>query len=59
MEQLKLILAVVLLLAYGAKRVIQKLSKKTTKPWWKESETLVFIVGEVILCAETVGALFG
>jgi hypothetical protein len=60
MENLKLILAVVLLVAYAGKRVWQKVTQgKSAKPFWKESETLGFIVGEVILLAEEVQNLLG
>lgn len=59
METVKLCLAVALLVLYGAKRVVQKLSKTTTKPWYLESETWMFIAGEVILCAESVQGLLG
>jgi hypothetical protein len=58
-ENLKLILAVALLVLYGAKRVVQKLSKVETKSWYKESETIGFIVAEVILLAESVQGLLG
>lgn len=58
METLKLYLAVGLLVLYGAKRVIQKLSKVETKAWYKESETWGLIVTEGILLAEQVQGLF-
>lgn len=62
MENLKLILAAVLLVAYAAKRVWQKVAaqanKTEAKPWYKESETLTLIIAEVILLAESVQGLF-
>lgn len=60
MENLKLILAVVLLVAYAGKRAWQKINHgKTAKPWYRESETIAFLIGEVVLLAEEAQNLLG
>lgn len=59
MEALNVILAVVLLVAYAAKRVVQKLSKVETKAWYLETETWGMILAEVCLTLEGLKALFG
>ena len=64
MDDVRMILAVVVAVAYAAKRMVQKVKDaKTTKPWYKETETWGLIAAELEILfggiSRTLGAVVG